>query len=62
LDYLKELMEKTEKTVRMEQTELMVLMEKTEKQVIYILNTLMMEVQLLQAIMEKIQALELEYM
>jgi hypothetical protein len=39
-----ELMEKTEKTVRMEQTELMVLMEQMEKQVIYILNTLMMEV------------------
>ena len=33
-----------EKMVRTEQTELMVLMEKMEKQVIYILNTLMMEV------------------
>jgi hypothetical protein len=47
---------------RTEQTELMVLMEKMEKQVIYILNTLMTEAQLSQATMEKIQALELEYM
>lgn len=39
-----------------------VLMEKTEKQVIYILNTLMTEAQLSQATMEKIQALELEFM
>ena len=40
----KERMVKMEKMVRTEQTELMVLMEKMEKQVIYILNTLMMEV------------------